>query len=379
MQKEEAVRVFREKYDADLDGLVIAPGRVNLIGEHTDYSDGFVLPVAINLAISIAFRAREDKLIRLFSMDFDESAEINLGHLTKKGGAWWEYIQGVAWALLDSGYVLQGWDGVISGNIPIGAGLSSSAALEVATARLFAQIGGYDLHPVSLAMLGRRAEIEWMGVNVGIMDQLISAAGKKGSALKLDCRTMDYEYIPIPEGVQIGVLDTNTRRELTQSSYNNRQSEVATASKILGVSALRDASSQLLKEKCHLLPLTLIRRAKHVIEENRRVNAFALAMNNGSFEAMGRLINESHHSLRDNFEVSSPELNLIVELAQNQPECLGARMTGAGFGGCALALVKNGDLSNFVDRIYQGYEEKTGLRPAIFTVEAADGVHLSVP
>ncbi|MFW5713698.1 MAG: galactokinase [Brevefilum sp.] len=354
--------------------LVMAPGRINLIGEHTDYSDGFVLPVAINLGVAIAMTPRNDHRIKLYSMDLDEHIEFDLGEINKKDSGWQEYIKGVAWALQEESYNLQGWQGVVAGSIPIGAGLSSSAALLVATVEALCVSSNLSLSEVTVAKIGRRAESEWVGVNVGIMDQLVSAAGKADHAVCLDCRTMAYEYVPIPEKVHFLVLDTLTRRELSHSAYNRRHEEIKEATKKLGVSMLRDASLSLLNEKGALLSDILFRRAKHVISENERVLAFREAMKNQDLQKMGALINASHRSLRDDFEVSSKELNLIVDIAQNQPACLGARMTGAGFGGCALAILEDGNVDDFIKAVSKTYQAETKIEPYIFKIESEDGV-----
>lgn len=371
---DEAVEKYIRLYHIGPELAVFAPGRINLIGEHTDYSDGFVLPVAINLGVLIALTPREDHLVKLYSIDLDEAIEIDLQGLEKKSENWGEYIKGVAWALKERGFSLQGWQGVVTGSIPIGAGLSSSAALLVAAAQGFCVSGGFSLSETTIAKIGRIAESEWVGVNVGIMDQLISAVGKAGQAVCLDCRTLDYEYVPIPENVSFVVLDTMTRRELSQSAYNTRHDEIAEASKRLGVPTLRDATLSSLQKKKHALSETLYRRAKHVITENRRVLAFGSAMKNGDQDKMGSLINESHASLRDDFEVSSDELNLIVEIAQNQPVCLGARMAGAGFGGCALAIIENSNVETFIANVSKAYQLETGIQPHLFKVESGDGV-----
>ena len=288
-------RYFNEKSTR----IVIAPGRINLIGEHTDYSEGFVLPVAIDRNVTIAFSPRSDRLVRLYSIDFNEYFELNLDDLHRNLGGWKDYVSGIAWALLDSGYRPRGWQGVVAGNIPIGAGLSSSAALEVAIAKAFCLSSNIEVDRKELALLSQNAEINWVGVNVGIMDQLISAAGKAGNAMLLDCRTIRFEYVPIPEHVSFIVMDTMTRRELTHSSYNVRHNEVRQATEILGIRALRDADDELLQTNRTFLPSPLYQRVKHVITENERVQQFATSMRNGDLIEMGHLINQSHISLSE--------------------------------------------------------------------------------
>lgn len=372
--KEKVVTSFIREFNETPTYIVSAPGRVNLIGEHTDYSDGFVLPVAINRNVTIAFTPRDDNLIHVYSLDFDDEIKVNLNHLTRDIDGWINHIAGMAWAMMDSGYNLSGWQGVIAGNIPIGAGLSSSAALEIAAGKTFCLSSDIELSPTELALTSRKAESEWVGVNVGIMDQLISSAGKTGHALFLDCRSLDYEYVPIPEQAVFVVLDTKTRRELTHSNYNARHEEVKLAASLLGVHYLRDSSPSHVQSNENVLSPTLYKRANHVTTENERVKQFVNAMRNNDLLLMGQLINQSHTSLSDDFEVSSPELNLIVELAQNQPDCVGARMMGAGFGGCALALLRNGNITHFTNALFKAYYAETGIQPHIFTVESTNGV-----
>jgi len=372
--QEKVINTFKDTYHAAPDLLVSAPGRINLIGEHTDYSEGFVLPVAINLGISIALSPRSDNILDLHSIDIDEVMHIELDQLSKDNGGWQEYVKGVAWALSEEGYDLKGWQGVVAGDIPIGAGLSSSAALEIAAAKAFCEAGGFSLTGKHLAKIGKKAEVDWVGVSVGIMDQLISAEGKTNHAVKLDCRSLDTVYVPIPDSVCFVVLDTMTRRELAHSEYNTRHAEIKAVSAALNVPKLRDATLAMLEQEKSLLPAVLYQRARHVLSENERVHAFSKAMEDNNIIEMGRLINESHISLRDDFDVSSEGLNLIVELAMNAPHCLGARMTGAGFGGCALALLEQDYTADFIMTIESTYLSETGIHPHIFAVSSADGV-----
>jgi len=368
------IDTYQERYMRKPELAIYAPGRVNLIGEHTDYSDGFVLPAAINLGISIALSPCDDDTLQLYSIDFEQNTMIDLADMHKEGYGWQEYIKGVAWVLKEEGYPVGGWQGVLSGNIPIGAGLSSSAALEIATLEAFSRIGNFSLSPETMAKLGRRTETDWVGVNVGIMDQLISATGKANHAVLLDCRTLDFEYVPVPEEISIVVLDTKTRRELSNSAYNTRHKEVRQAAQTLGVGVLRDANLATLESRIGTMPENVYKRAMHVLTENERVHEFSKAMRTGKVEEMGKLINRSHQSLRDDFEVSSDELNLIVTIAQEHSECLGARMTGAGFGGCALALIKQGSDQDFIKKVYDRYLTETNIKPHIFKVEISDGV-----
>lgn len=368
------VSVYENQFSSSPAAIASAPGRINLIGEHTDYSEGFVLPVAIDRDVTIAFSPRQDNLVQAYSMDFDQKLETDLTNLETSHNGWMNYIRGMAWALIDAGHQLSGWQGVVSGNIPIGAGLSSSAALEVAAGKTFCQASNLEISPTQLALLAQKAEKDWVGVSVGIMDQLISAAGKAQHAMLLDCRSLAMDFIRIPEGISFIVLDTITRRKLTHSEYNTRHAEVNQATKILGVKSLRDASPDLLKENQTSMSRVLYKRAKHVVSENERVRQFVEVMRNSEISRMGELINASHTSLRDAFEVSSDALNLMVALAQNHSQCLGARLMGAGFGGCALAMIKSGDEDAFAREIGLSYQQETGLAPNVFAVHSVDGV-----
>lgn len=374
--KFEVIKKFVDLYGHNPEAIIFAPGRINLIGEHTDYSDGFVLPVAINLGIYLAVSPTNKNIIEIFSIDFNESGQIDLSDFTEGNKEWLEYLKGIINVFHEKGHQLVGWQGVIAGNLPIGAGLSSSAAAELAWIKACSLASGMDIPAPEMAKIGRKAEKEWVGVNVGIMDQLISAAGRKNHAMLLDCRTLEFSHLKIPNSIRLFVLDTQTRRELSHSSYNIRYKEVDQAAKILGISTLRDASLSMLEKQGNKLSEVLYKRTRHVITENMRVKAFCKAMQTNDSERMGTLINKSHASLRDDYEVSSKELNAIVSIAQKQPGCLGARMTGAGFGGCAIAITEDQDNSQFVESIRNQYMLETHIEPDIFQVSSAEGVHI---
>ena len=337
---------FQNRFGAPPPLVVRAPGRVNLIGEHTDYNDGYVLPMAIDRAIWIAARPRDDQVVHVHSLDLDQRVTFPLQALRHESVGWAEYLKGVAWALKESGYRLCGWEGVMTGDVPLGAGLSSSAALEMATARTFATFSSLPWHPVEMAQIGQQAENEWVGMNCGIMDQMISAAGIAGHALLIDCRSLEMRPAPLPPGTAVVVLDTATRRGLVDSAYNERRAQCEAAARFFGVPALRDVTVEQFETRMGIergsdrLDEVTGRRARHVVTENARTVQAAEEMVRGDAAALGRLMNASHISLRDDFEVSSVELDAIVRCAQAQKECYGARMTGAGFGGCAVALVR---------------------------------------
>ncbi len=377
------VREFEERFDAQPKFLARAPGRVNLIGDHTDYNGGFVLPIAIDRSVWIALRPRNDRRVVVYSVEFDERAGFDLdaemsSALTggeRKG--WIEYVHGVAWSLRDAGYPLgRGWDGVAAGDVPVGAGLSSSGALELATARAFAGLGGLAWEPIAMARLAQRAETEWVGVDSGIMDQLISAAGRAGHALLIDSRSLQTRAVRLPTEVSVVVLDTATRRREMDARLNERRGQCAAAAAFFGVPALRDVDMTMLSARGGELDSLVRKRARHVVTENERVLAAATALEGGDVERVGRLMDESHASLRDDFEVSRPELDTIVRLARAQDGCYGARMTGVGFGGSAVALVASDAAHDFVREVTRRYAAEVGLQPALYVCVASQGASL---
>lgn len=373
IEKADIVAEFTARFQEQPRWVVRAPGRVNLIGEHTDYNDGFVLPLAIDRAVWLALRPRTDARVAVYSVDYDQAVEFSLEGLRHEKAGWIEYLKGTAWSLQDAGYRLLGWEGVLQGDVPLGAGLSSSAALEMATARALAAVGNLEWQPGKMAKLGQRAENKWVGVNCGIMDQLISAAGQANHALLIDCRSLETQPVPFPPGVAVVVLDTSTRRGLVDSAYNERRSQCEATAKFFGVKALRDVTmAQFEKVSGGLDDLTR-RRALHVIGENDRTVRAAEAMRRGDAVELGRLMNESHRSLRDDYEVSSEALNAMVEAASEHEACYGARMTGAGFGGCAMALIRRDAADDFVAWTAAAYEQKTGHKPAVYVCQATNG------
>jgi galactokinase len=350
---------------------------VNLIGEHTDYNEGFVMPVAVDRWVWIALRARDDRRVVLEALDFSESVEIELDALRHGPPPWAEYVRGVASTLTAEGDALRGWEGVLRGDVPIGAGLSSSAALELATARAFAAVSGLAWDPPRMARAAQRAENEWVGMRCGMMDQTISACGREGHALLIDCRSLEARAVPIPADVTVIVLDTSTRRGLVESAYNERRAQCERAAGAFGVRTLRDVSEARLRtEGGARLDETSLRRTRHVVTENARTLAAAVSLQRGDLEALGRVMDASHASLRDDFEVSSPALDAIVAAARRAPGCIGARMTGAGFGGCAVALVRNGDVPAFTEAVAADYEQETGNTPAIYACRAVNGAEV---
>jgi len=366
------VHTFESEFGGQPTFLVRAPGRVNLIGEHTDYNDGFVLPMAIDRAVWIALRPRVDRRVRVYSLDYEKMAEFSINNLIV-GKGWVEYIKGVAHELQVEGFKLSGWEGVLGGNVPRGAGLSSSAALELAAARAFATVSGFEWNPARMARIGQRAENHWVGVNCGIMDQMVSAAARAGHALFLDCRSLEYEHVPLPEGLAVVVMDTSTRRGLVGSAYNERRAQCEAAAEIFGVPALRDVGMEEFKAESGKLAAAVMRRARHILTENQRVLLAVAAMRAGEVRKLGKLFDESHASLRDDFEVTNDALNQIVAAAGAQPACYGARMTGAGFGGCAVALVEKDQVEGFVSAVVTDFRKKSGLEAAMYLCQASAG------
>ena len=344
---------------------------MNLIGEHTDYNDGFVLPLGIDRGVWIALSPRTDRKVDVWSIDFNEAVHFDLDKLEHGSPAWSEYLKGTASALENAGHRLQGWHGVMAGDVPIGAGLSSSAAVELATARAFAAVSHIDWDPAAMALLAQRAENEWVGVNCGIMDQMISAVGRDGYAMLIDCRSLATRAVPIPAGAVVVIMDTSTRRGLVDSAYNERRAQCEAAAALFGVPALRDVTLEMFEARADELDPMTARRARHVVTENARTVAAAESMTAGDSATLGRLMNDSHRSLRDDFEVSNDALNTMVEIAQHQPGCFGARMTGAGFGGCAVALVERDRASDFATTIAEDYERRTRLTPQIYVTDGA--------
>ncbi len=369
-------KLFFDRFQAPPTHLVRAPGRVNLLGEHTDYNDGFVLPMAIDHAVWIAMRPRNDKKVCIYAENFNEKVTFSLEALGK-GKGWIEYIKGVANALQEDGFPLKGWDGVMLGNVPVGAGLSSSAAVEIAATRAFAIASDFEWDAKQMALIGQRAEVNWVGVNSGIMDQMVSAAASEGHALFLDTRSLEIKHIPLPADIAVVIMDTSTRRGLVDSAYNTRRAECDEAAEMLGVKALRDAYMALLNERRPTLREVVFRRARHIITENQRVLDAIDALQAGDLALVGKLFNASHASLRDDFEVTNDALSWIVEIAQAQPNCHGARMTGAGFGGAAVALVKQEDVGAFTEAVTGAYKLKSRLDAQLYISKASAGASAS--
>lgn len=356
-----------------------APGRVNLIGEHTDYNEGFVMPVAIGFSTFATISARPDRKLSLFSENFSAGAEFDLDDPNPTPiGDWTDYPRGVAITLERAGYRLTGARLSIRGEVPIGAGLSSSAAIEVATCIALLSNSGFSVEPVEIAKLCQRAENEFVGMRCGIMDQFVSSCGQAGKALMLDCRSLGYELLSLPPGARLIICNTMVKHALLGGEYNKRRAECDGgvrhfAQSLPNVRSLRDVTQTDLKRFGDDLSEVIYRRCRHVITENARVIEAAKALERDELADFGRLMNESHRSLRDDYEVSCKELDVMVELAQQIQGVYGARMTGGGFGGCTVNLVAAENVGEFKRIVTQGYSDATGLVPDIYVSSAAEG------
>lgn len=366
---------FYSKYGEKPNMVVQSPGRVNIIGEHTDYNDGFVLPMAIDRHIKIAFRPRNDDKIKLQSIGFD--TEINCSiHDGDYKGDWRDYVRSISWVLLKNNYELKGWEGVMTSNIPVGAGLSSSAALLLAILKVFSVTSNFSWNGLKMAKLARIAENEFLQLKSGIMDQMICALGRPEHAMLLDCRDLSPKFVTIPSNVKIIILDTLTRRELVDSKYNERVKQCEASAEYFGCSSLRDVDIKTFEEKKSGLDELLMKRSKHVVYENNRVIEVSKAMKNNDVNTMGQLMNDSHYSLKNDYQVSSKELDIMVGIAQDEAGCFGARMTGAGFGGCAIALIDESFQEQFMRNIFNTYYLKTGIKPMVYISDPSSGVRL---
>lgn len=379
-----AEKDIRERFRAKFQGepqIFRAPGRVNLIGEHTDYNDGLVMPAAIGFYCWTAIGARSDRKLVIASQEFGEQIEINLdsgARNQKPTGLWTDYPVGVVLQLLSAGVRLTGANLLLHGEVPMGAGLSSSASIEVATALALSEHAGQQVDRKQLARFCQEAENDFVGMRSGIMDQFIALHGRRSHALLLDCRSLDFELVRLPEAVRLVICNTGVKHQLAGSEYNRRRAEceeaVSALQRVLpGIRALRDVSREQLEEHRGLLSDVAYRRAEHVVCENQRVLDGARALRARDLRRFGRLMAESHHSLRDLYEVSCRELDVMVEIANQQPGLYGARMTGGGFGGATINLVEASSAAEFASSVAATYAKATGIAPQIYTCDPADG------
>jgi galactokinase len=366
--------IFREKFNREPPRLFRAPGRVNLIGEHTDYNDGFVLPAAIDYQVVVAARERGDAQVNVYALDFERWDHFELHSITRRQkNAWSNYIRGMAWSLQQDGYTLVGMDAVVAGDVPIGAGLSSSAAIEVAVGYTLLRLGKVEVDRVALALAAQRAENDFVGMRCGIMDQFISCLGQVNHALLIDCRDLSHQPVPLPPDAALVIADSGVRRGLVESEYNARRAECEAAARHFGVPALRDVDEATFHARAYELPSVVRRRARHVITENARTLAAAQALDAGDLTMFGQLMNASHTSLRDDFEVSCRELDLLVEIARSVDGVYGARLTGAGFGGCIVALAQHAAAEKVATAIHEHYSPVAGREARVYICQPSDG------
>lgn len=381
--KAEEVRAELERQFGSKASVVArAPGRVNLIGEHTDYNDGFVMPAALEFDTWVAGAERADRRVHLQSMNFKERVEFDLDNIHQGStNHWSDYVRGVAGVLEQQGTKLRGTNLLIRGDVPLGAGLSSSASLEVATALAMCAIAEVELDRRKLALLSQRAEHDYVGTKCGVMDQFVSLFGKAGHALMLDCRSLEYKLLPLRDEARLVICNTNVKHELATGEYNQRRADCEVGATHLkqfypGVRALRDVSMDQLEKHKADLGERVYRRCRHVVTENERVGATADALVAGRLDAFGRMMYGSHASLRNDYEVSCKELDVLVKVASEQHGVYGARMTGAGFGGCTVNLVKADAVDGFVPAVKAGYKSQTGLDADVYVCSAADGAEV---
>jgi len=380
--------LYQKKFGHAPSNIARAPGRVNLLGEHVDYNDGFVLPAAIDRATYIAFSPTETAHSTVVAADFDQQVSFSPATVpskTQPDGSpipeWGLYPAGTMWALMGEGLSTPAMNAVFSSNVPRGSGLSSSASVEMAFAIAWQRLGGWNLPPMKRALLGQKAENKYVGVNCGIMDQFSSACGVENRLLLLDCRSLEWITLPLPNDISIIVADTTVRRKLTSGEYNKRRSACEEAVNLLkedlpDIKSLRDVRPEDFNRLAHKLPEEVEKRARHVVEEIQRSDQSQALLEAGDIQSFGRLMNECHTSLRDYYEVSCPELNVMVNVAQSLDGCYGARLTGAGFGGCTVNLVAIEKVDGFVDALAKGYERETGLHPEIYVTRASNGAEL---
>jgi galactokinase len=369
---------FREMFGS-IPRIFRAPGRVNVIGEHTDYNDGFVMPAALEFYTWVGAGRREDRIIEAYSDHFDEKIKLSLDELAGPPRKHWsDFIRGVTAVLQNAGYKLAGANLVIHGEVPLGAGLSSSASLEVATALALSSLSEIDVPRMEVVKLCQRAEHEFVGTRCGIMDQFVAVHGAAGYALMLDCRSLEYELLPLPHDLRLVVCNSMIRHELASGEYNRRRADCEEGMKLLqphlpGIRALRDVSAEDLEAWERLLPATVCRRCRHVVTENQRVLDAAKALRSSDAGGFGQLMYQSHASLRDDYQVSCRELDLLVELASSSQGVYGSRMTGGGFGGCTVNLLQADACDSFKEHMSRAYREATGIVPEIYVCEPGQG------
>ncbi|MBN1570931.1 MAG: galactokinase [Acidobacteria bacterium] len=381
----ELIHAFRGRYGS-FPRVFFAPGRVNLIGEHTDYNEGFVLPMAIDRGTAVAIAARPDTILRAFSLNLNDTVQLNVENPGPgRHGNWLDYVEGMVSAITERGIILTGADVALASDVSIGGGLSSSAALEVALGMALVSISGGSLDKRSLAFAGQTAEYRHVGIHCGIMDQFTSVFAQRNHAILLDCRSLDAKNVPLRiREYQVVICDSRVRHSLASSEYNQRRQDCELGAKLLstvhpGLRSLRDASLLDLEKHQSSFTPRVMQCCRHVISENDRTLRAAQALSAGDVFEMGKLMSESHNSLRNDYRVSCRELDLLVEIAMTQSGVLGARMTGGGFGGCTVNLVHRENFQEFCDVVAREYQTRTDIKPVIFAVDAGDGAREIIP
>jgi galactokinase len=360
--------------------LVRAPGRINLIGEHTDYNEGFVLPAAIDKAIYFAVSARTDNRLELYAHDLNDHFSADLDHIVRSGKGWPDYLLGVVDQIRLAGYTIGGFNAVFGGDIPAGSGLSSSAAVENGMGFALNELFGLGLGKINLIHISQRAENQFVGMNCGVMDMFASMMGRRHHALRLDCRSLEYEYYPFeaPDYTLL-LCNSGVKHALVDSAYNTRRLEAETGVRMLRASypaihSLRDVTMDMLLAEKHRLPEVVFRRCKHVVEENERVERAGKALAGSDWAALGALLYQSHEGLQHEYEVSCPEMDFLVDFTRSYEAVAGARMMGGGFGGCTLNLIHRDAVADFSGKIRHAYQDAYRIDPVIHEVELTDGV-----
>ena len=381
MQDPHAIRdAFTERFGVRPRMIVRAPGRVNLIGEHTDYNEGFVFPIAIDRETFVAARSRPDTIVRTYTSQFGQEDSFDIGQIERSPDHLWaNYVRGVVKGIRARDLPITGADLLISSDVPIGSGLSSSASLEVAVGYAMQMLNNINLLGEELALIAQGAENSFVGVQCGIMDQFISALGQENHALLIDCRDLSYRSLPIPPDVRVVVCTSGVHHNLEKSEYNERRAACHEAVRLLKarmpkVSALRDVSPRDLEANADLLPPTILKRARHVVTENERTLNAAAALERADLVSFGRLMNESHVSMRDDYQISVPEIDLLTELACAVPGCYGSRLTGGGFGGSTVSLVTISAVDRFVTEVGTRYKAETGRDADLLVCRPSEGV-----
>ncbi|HTM91326.1 MAG TPA: galactokinase [Flavisolibacter sp.] len=379
--KEKVLRDFKKNFEGE-PVVVRSPGRVNIIGEHTDYNNGFVLPAAIDKAIYVAVSPRNDEQIKLYSGEFDKTYDTALSELKPTEEGWPNYILGVADQLIKRGYAIKGFDLAIDGDVPIGSGLSSSAAVECATAFALNEVFKLNISKKDIVFIGQKAEHTFAGVMVGIMDQFASVFGKKDHVIKLDCQSLDYEYVPLKlEGYKILLLNTNVKHSLASSEYNTRRAQCEQGVAWVKehhpqVNSLRDVTMEMLHKYVEPKDAVIYRRCKYVVEEKERLLTGCEDLKKGDLAALGKKMFQTHDGLSKEYEVSCKELDFLVDAVRNNPDVVGARMMGGGFGGCTINIVKEEAIDPLVKSLGESYEKNMGKELTAYIAQVEDGTSL---